>query len=184
MDQSLSNLTKVHDWLHFYDQLHHRVVSTQEWELMAYTPYAIVPWHPHLASPANAERPVEYPKADYEVCSHAVQDSVKLIASRRSGLSQNVDKQRRRNSSSQIDTTQSEITLQLDHFLDGTRADADAHHLAKSEARESPGPRIHPAIAQSQNMEIGQRQPRPRGRQDPLDASCRLDAESEFDLLP
>jgi chromosome transmission fidelity protein 18 len=68
MDQSLTNLNKVHDWLHFYDQLHHRVVSTQEWELMAYTPYAIVPWHPHLASPANVERPVEYPKADYEVC--------------------------------------------------------------------------------------------------------------------
>lgn len=68
MDQSLTNLSKVHDWLHFYDQLHHRVVTTQEWELMAYTAYAIVPWHSHLASPANFERPVEYPKADYEVC--------------------------------------------------------------------------------------------------------------------
>ncbi len=34
---------------------------------MGYMPYAIVPWHSHLASIANADRPVEFPKADYEV---------------------------------------------------------------------------------------------------------------------
>lgn len=67
MDQSLANLNKVYEWLHFYDLLHHRILSTQEWELMTYTPYAIVAWHPHLASPSNVERPVEYPKTDYEV---------------------------------------------------------------------------------------------------------------------
>jgi chromosome transmission fidelity protein 18 len=67
MDQSLNNLCKIHEWLHFYDQLHQRILSSQEWELMAYTAYAIVPWHSHLASSANMDRPVEYPKADYEV---------------------------------------------------------------------------------------------------------------------
>jgi chromosome transmission fidelity protein 18 len=34
---------------------------------MAYTPYAIVPWFSHFASPANVERPVDFPKTDYEV---------------------------------------------------------------------------------------------------------------------
>ncbi|KAJ9100114.1 hypothetical protein QFC19_005794 [Naganishia cerealis] len=43
-----------------------KVVQAQEFELMTYTSYAIVPWYSHFASPANVERPTDFPKADYE----------------------------------------------------------------------------------------------------------------------
>ncbi|KAJ9125621.1 hypothetical protein QFC22_000583 [Naganishia vaughanmartiniae] len=66
LDHSLANVSKAHEWVHFYDRLHQRILSSQEFELMAYTSYAIVPWHSHFASPANVERPVDFPKTDYE----------------------------------------------------------------------------------------------------------------------
>lgn len=66
LDTSFNNINRIHDWIHFYDRLSHRVSSEQEFDLMGYMAYAVVPWHHHMAAPANAQIPVEYPKADYE----------------------------------------------------------------------------------------------------------------------
>lgn len=66
IDTSLGNLTKIHDWLHFFDSLSGRVGRHQEFELMAYMPYGVVPWYTHMAAPANNDRPADYPKADFE----------------------------------------------------------------------------------------------------------------------
>jgi hypothetical protein len=67
LDASLKNVGRLHDWLYFYDRLNYRVSSEQEFELLGYVPYAVVPWHHHMAAPVNSQSPVEYPKADYEV---------------------------------------------------------------------------------------------------------------------
>jgi chromosome transmission fidelity protein 18 len=67
LDASLGNLTKLHDWLAYYDRVSGRVNESQVFELMGYLPYAIVPWYSHLAAPANTTKPTEWPKADYEV---------------------------------------------------------------------------------------------------------------------
>ena len=66
-DKSLANLDKVHDWVSFYDKLAGRVGETQEYELMSFMAYGIVPWYTHMASAANNAKHVEWPKADYEV---------------------------------------------------------------------------------------------------------------------
>lgn len=66
IDTSIKNLNRVHDWLAHYDGLQARVLRNQEFELMPYLSYAVVPWHSHMASMANAGRAVEYPKTDYE----------------------------------------------------------------------------------------------------------------------
>lgn len=66
IDTSLGNLIKIHDWLHFFDSLSGRVGRHQEFELMAYMPYGVVPWYTHMAAPANNGRPAEYPKADFD----------------------------------------------------------------------------------------------------------------------
>ena len=67
LDASLANLCKVHDWMGYYDRVWGKVNETQEYELMGYLPYALVPWHSHMAAPANSSKPTEWPKADYEV---------------------------------------------------------------------------------------------------------------------
>lgn len=67
LDASLQNVCKVHDWLGYYDRLQGRVSENQEFELLGYVPYAIVPWHSHFAAPANTAKPTEWPKQDYEV---------------------------------------------------------------------------------------------------------------------
>jgi chromosome transmission fidelity protein 18 len=67
LDASLQNLCRVHDWIEFYDRLNGKISENQEFELMGYIPYAIVPWHTHMAAPANNTKPTEWPKADYEV---------------------------------------------------------------------------------------------------------------------
>jgi hypothetical protein len=68
-DKSLGNVDKLHDWVMFYDRLAGRVGESQEWELMGFMSYAVVPWYTHMASPANNTKHVEWPKSDYEVCS-------------------------------------------------------------------------------------------------------------------
>jgi chromosome transmission fidelity protein 18 len=68
IDGSLGNVSRMHHWLGFYDRMSSLVNERQEYELMAYLPYAVVPWHSHFAAPANSARPTEWPKADYEVC--------------------------------------------------------------------------------------------------------------------
>lgn len=70
IDTSLNNINKIHNWVHFFDVLSGRVGRSQEFELMAYMPYGVVPWHPHMGSPANMDKPTEFPKADYEVRLH------------------------------------------------------------------------------------------------------------------
>lgn len=67
VDASFQNMVKLHNWLAYYDRLNTAVSENQEWELMAYLPYAVVPWYSHMAAPANSAKPVEWPKADYEV---------------------------------------------------------------------------------------------------------------------
>jgi chromosome transmission fidelity protein 18 len=42
------------------------VGKNQEFELMGYMPYAVIPWHTHMAAAANSSRAVDFPKADYE----------------------------------------------------------------------------------------------------------------------
>ena len=44
----------MHDWLHFHDALSGGVAASQHWELMAYLPFAAVPWYTEFASHANA----------------------------------------------------------------------------------------------------------------------------------
>lgn len=67
LDASFGNICRLHDWVAYYDCLAGRVAESMEFELMSYMPYAIVPWYSHFAAPANATRPAEWPKADYEV---------------------------------------------------------------------------------------------------------------------
>lgn len=67
IDKSLRNIDKVHDWISFYDRMAGRVGETQDYELMGYMSYAIVPWYSHMAAPANNAKQTEWPKADYEV---------------------------------------------------------------------------------------------------------------------
>lgn len=67
LDPSFRNICRLHDWVAYYDRLSGKVAENMEFELMAYLPYAIVPWHSHFAAPGNASRPTEWPKADYEV---------------------------------------------------------------------------------------------------------------------
>jgi chromosome transmission fidelity protein 18 len=66
-DKSLGNVDRLHDWVMFYDRLAGRVGESQEWELMGFMSYGIVPWYTHMASPANNTKHVEWPKSDYEV---------------------------------------------------------------------------------------------------------------------
>ncbi|KAL7419625.1 Chromosome transmission fidelity protein 18 [Cryptotrichosporon argae] len=66
LDASFANVAKTLDWLAYYDRLSGRVNERGEYELLAYVPYAVVPWHSHFAAPSNATRQVEWPKADYE----------------------------------------------------------------------------------------------------------------------
>lgn len=69
IDASLVNLSRLHDWVGYYDRLMGRVEGELAFELMGYLPYAVVPWYSHMAAPANNLRPVEWPRADYEVGS-------------------------------------------------------------------------------------------------------------------
>ena len=70
-DKGLPNLDKMHDWISFYDRLSGRVGETQEYELMGYMSYGIVPWYTHMASAANNTKHVEWPKSDYEVSARS-----------------------------------------------------------------------------------------------------------------
>lgn len=53
------------DWLFLYDRLDGRLRSDRDYELLAYVPYAFVPWYKLFSSQTSA--PMEFPKADYEV---------------------------------------------------------------------------------------------------------------------
>jgi hypothetical protein len=57
----------MHDWVHFHDKITNEVNSNQTYELMAYLPYSMVPWHTEFALHANATRQTDFPKQDYEV---------------------------------------------------------------------------------------------------------------------
>jgi len=68
IDGTLKNISKIHDdWFGYFDRLSGKVTEIMEWDLMAYMPYALVPWYSHFAAPANSTRLCEWPKADYEV---------------------------------------------------------------------------------------------------------------------
>lgn len=67
LDTSFANISRLHDWVAYFDRLSNTIGENMEFELMAYLPYAIVPWYSHFAAPSNATRPAEWPKADYEV---------------------------------------------------------------------------------------------------------------------
>ncbi len=68
LDTSLRNICLLHDrWTGYFDRLSAKVSEGMEWELMGYMSYALVPWYSHMAAPANNARPIEWPKADYEV---------------------------------------------------------------------------------------------------------------------
>ncbi|KAK4688524.1 chromosome transmission fidelity protein 18, partial [Tremellales sp. Uapishka_1] len=66
LDATLSNVNKMLDWLEYYDRISTKVNENQDYELMAYLPYSMVPWYSHFAAPANNAKPTEWPKADYE----------------------------------------------------------------------------------------------------------------------
>ncbi|BEJ10866.1 hypothetical protein CspHIS471_0102880 [Cutaneotrichosporon sp. HIS471] len=66
LDTSFANICRLHDWVGYFDHLSSHIGENMEFELMAYLPYAIVPWYSHFAAPSNAKRPIEWPKADYE----------------------------------------------------------------------------------------------------------------------
>ncbi|KLT43446.1 P-loop containing nucleoside triphosphate hydrolase protein [Cutaneotrichosporon oleaginosum] len=66
LDTSFANICRLHDWVGYYDHLSNHIGENMDFELMAYLPYAVVPWYSHFASPSNAKRPTEWPKADYE----------------------------------------------------------------------------------------------------------------------
>ncbi|BEI79796.1 hypothetical protein CcaverHIS002_0103250 [Cutaneotrichosporon cavernicola] len=66
LDTSLGNICRLHDWVGYFDHLSSHIGENMEFELMAYLPYAIVPWYSHFAAPSNAKRPIEWPKVDYE----------------------------------------------------------------------------------------------------------------------
>jgi chromosome transmission fidelity protein 18 len=53
------------DWLFLYDRLDGRLRSDRNYELLAYMPYAFVPWYKLFSSHSSA--PLEFPKSDYEV---------------------------------------------------------------------------------------------------------------------
>jgi chromosome transmission fidelity protein 18 len=69
LDTSFANICRLHDWVGYFDHLSNHIGQNMEFELMAYLPYAIVPWYSHFAAPSNAKRPIEWPKADYEASS-------------------------------------------------------------------------------------------------------------------
>lgn len=82
LDASFGNICRLHDWIGYYDNLSRRIGESMEFELMGYLSYAIVPWHSHFAAPANATRPAEWPKQDYEayqirVANEEIASSVK-----------------------------------------------------------------------------------------------------------
>ncbi|GMK59840.1 hypothetical protein CspeluHIS016_0900570 [Cutaneotrichosporon spelunceum] len=66
LDTSFANMCRLHDWVGYFDHLSSHIGENMEFELMAYLPYAIVPWYSHFSAPSNAKRPIEWPKADYE----------------------------------------------------------------------------------------------------------------------
>lgn len=45
---------KMHDWVHFHDRVTNEVNSNQTYELMAYLPYSMIPWHTEFALHANS----------------------------------------------------------------------------------------------------------------------------------
>ncbi|ORY58350.1 P-loop containing nucleoside triphosphate hydrolase protein [Leucosporidium creatinivorum] len=52
------------DWLFLYDRLDGRLRSDRDYELLAYVPYAFVPWYKLFSSHTSAT--MEFPKTDYE----------------------------------------------------------------------------------------------------------------------
>lgn len=60
-----AKITEVHDWLFLYDRLDGRLKADRDYELLPYVPYTFVPWYKLFSS--HTARPIEFPKADYEV---------------------------------------------------------------------------------------------------------------------
>ena len=88
LDASLTNVCKMHDWLGYYDRISSKIDETQEYELMGYLPFAIVPWYSHMSAPANSAKPAEWPKADYEVSQEVQHWTRELIDVLMSGMTE------------------------------------------------------------------------------------------------
>ena len=58
-------INRALDWVGAFDGFQGAIQRHQTYELLAYVPYAIVPWYPLFAHVAN--RRLDWPKADYEV---------------------------------------------------------------------------------------------------------------------
>lgn len=103
---------------------------------MGYMPFAIVPWHAHMAAPANAAHPVEFPSADYEVGHRwgcAWERSLTCFCS---VPHDGVDQQGGCNRTRAECPARPLSVVQLDNGSDRACADPDADHLAESEAGE------------------------------------------------
>ncbi|CDZ98631.1 DNA replication checkpoint protein CHL12/CTF18 [Phaffia rhodozyma] len=68
-DTEFTKVNAMHDWVHFFDRLSNDIGSNQNWELMGYLPYSLVPWFTNFASHANASNPVRKP-FHYESFTH------------------------------------------------------------------------------------------------------------------
>lgn len=64
-------INEAGDWLFLYDRLDGRLRSDRDYELLGYVPYTFVPWYKLFSSHTSAQ--MEFPKADYEVGSRALQ---------------------------------------------------------------------------------------------------------------
>lgn len=58
------SITKALEWLHLYDAIDITMRSERNFDVMPYLPYTQIAWHPLLAAVAN--RPIDFPKTDYE----------------------------------------------------------------------------------------------------------------------
>ncbi|KAI9250024.1 hypothetical protein BY458DRAFT_33921 [Sporodiniella umbellata] len=68
-DVAMEKCCQMNEWLHFYDQLNHRVNTRQEYALYKYLPYPVVNFHRFFAGTTSQEHRVEYPRADYQLYS-------------------------------------------------------------------------------------------------------------------
>ena len=121
LDASLGNVCRTLDWLAYYDRMYGKINENQEFELFGYIPYAIVPWHSHLAAPANSTKPTEWPKADYEVSLAGRTDLIVGVS----------DETRERGDRHFIQASQSaDVAILVSHqrSADGTGTSADAHY--------------------------------------------------------
>jgi chromosome transmission fidelity protein 18 len=65
-DSQLTKCVVIGDWMEFYDMLMLRMNAHQQYDLLAYVPYALIAFHPLFAG--SISQRIAFPKSDYEVC--------------------------------------------------------------------------------------------------------------------